>query len=96
MVMTQDEAKQRIEALNRSIATAVLLIQGEAETLDQFFAEATTMASVGPILDPTLFNSSERQAAEALLTPVYEAARNLIRTYDAQVEKVSAALERVR
>ena len=50
------------------------------------------MDSVGPILDPTLWNSSERRVTEALLTPVYRAASDLIETYDGS----KAALEKVK
>lgn len=94
--MTRDEAKDRLNALNSSIATAVLLIRAEAETLERFFEEKRHMESVGPILDPTLFNSSERRATEALLSPVYEAALDLVRVYDAQILRAKAALEQVR
>ena len=93
--MTREEAKARLEALNQTIATAVTLIRSEVPTLDQFFAEAQHMDSVGHILDPTLFNDSERRATAALLTPVYTAARDLVRIYDHQVAEAKSALRKV-
>lgn len=95
-IATREEAQERLHALNAAIATAVVLIKSEAKTLEQFFAEAEHMASVSPILDPTLFNSSERRAAEALLTPIYKAARDLVRAYEEQQAKGLEALQRVR
>lgn len=94
--MTKEEAKQRLHALNAAIATAVAVIKMEKATLDAFFEEQRSMDSVGPILDPTLWNSSERRVTEALLTPVYRAASDLVETYDGTVERSKAALEKVK
>lgn len=82
---TRAEAAEALVGLNLTVAFAVQMLRGHVATIDQFFEEKRSMDSVGPILDPTLFNSSERRAAEALLAPVYRAARDLVATYDEQV-----------
>ena len=96
MAMTKEEARAKLDALNAVISTAVMLIAGERETLDQFIAEQESMNSVGPLLDPTLFNSSERRTVEAIVTPIYSAARELVRAYEAQICKAAAALQKVK
>ncbi|WP_127144091.1 hypothetical protein [Pelagibacterium montanilacus] len=94
-IKTKAEAAERLQALNLAISTAVTLIRSEQETLDQFFAESANMDSVGPILDPTLFNSAERQTTEAIFKPIYASARQLIEVFDRQVADAQAALEKV-
>lgn len=94
--MTREEARRKLDELNACIATSVQLIEANQETLDAFFAESASMASVGPILDPTLFNSSERRATEAILTPIYRVARDLVVAYHGQAEVAQAALAKVR
>jgi hypothetical protein len=94
--MTRDEAQEALHELNGAIGVAVSLIRSQKEILDRFFAESESMASIGPILDPTLFNSSERRAVEALVTPVYRAAQNLLSTYDEQQAKGLDALAKVK
>src|SRR5436190_18354894 len=93
--MTKDDALAKLEALNQAICTAVFVIKSEQETLDRFFVEQSRMESVGPILDPTLFNNSERRATEALLSPISDAARNIIRIYDMQSARAADALQAV-
>lgn len=95
MAVLREETRMRLDELNSTLATCALLIKSHQEVLDQFFDEAEHMASVGPILDPTLFNSSERRATEALLTPIYKAARDFVLTYDEQIAKAKTALGKV-
>jgi hypothetical protein len=91
-IASREEARDRLNELNAAIGLAAELIRANADVLDQFFAEKASMDSVGPILDPTLFNSSERRAIEAVLEPVYEAARDFVRAYDVQIAAARAAL----
>lgn len=93
--MTREEARAKLDELNVAIATAALLIEAEEDTLTRFFEEAESMASVGPILDPTLFNSSERRATEAILTPIYRTARDFLAAYRLQTKAARAALDKV-
>lgn len=90
--MTRDEAREALEALNSSIATAVLLIRSKADILARFLAEDRHMENFGPILDPTLFRDPERAEAAAILKPVYQAASDLVAAYDRQETKLRAAL----
>lgn len=90
--MTREEARAELEALNSSIATAVLLIRCKTEILDRFFVEWERMDSVGHILDPTLFRDPERRETVELLTPVYRAARDLVTVYDRQETALREAL----
>lgn len=92
--MGKEEAKARLHALNAAILTAVELIRAEKETLDAFFEERQRMDSIGVMLDPTLWMNPERRATEAILTPVYRAAGDLVRVYDGTAERGRAVLER--
>lgn len=94
--MTRAGAEEALVRLNAAIATAAMVIDGEKETLDRFFTEQRSFDSVGPILDPTLWNNSERRATEALLTPIYRAAREFVRAYNAQAELARRALDEVK
>lgn len=78
----RDEAKRRLHALNATILMAVEFIRAEKATLDAYFAELAHVDSVMPMIDPTLWMSKERQQTEAVLTPVYRAALDLVETYD--------------
>jgi hypothetical protein len=88
--MTRDEARARLVVLNRAIATAVICIKSEREILDRYFVEARNIDTFGPIINPTLWNNPKRRQTDALLRPVYEAARNLIDAYDRQIRKIDS------
>ena len=94
--ISNEEARQALHAANMAIAAAVQLIRAERDALERFFEEKAKMDSVGPILDPTLFNSSERRAVEALLSPTYRAALDLVATYDRQLDAGRDALTKVK
>jgi hypothetical protein len=94
--MTRQEAIARLDALNRAVATAAVLIEAERETLEQFFVEQERMASAGSVLDPTLFNSSERRAVEATVGPIYRAARDFANAYRHQLGRAADALAKVQ
>ncbi|OWV94239.1 hypothetical protein ATY81_12365 [Rhizobium sp. R72] len=95
MISTRDEARASLDTLNTTIGTAVLLLRQQQDTIEQFMRESRDMDSVGHVLDPTLFNSSERRATEAILKPIYAAAVNLIETYDRQIAQAATALRKV-
>lgn len=78
----RDEAKRRLHALNATILMAVEFIRTEKATLDAYFAELEHVDSVMPMIDPTLWMSRERQRTEAVLTPIYRAALDLVQVYD--------------
>jgi len=54
------------------------------------------MENFGHIVDPTLFRSSERQAVETLMKPLYQAALDFLDAHDRQVAAARKALEKVR
>lgn len=84
--MTRDEAQVRLIALNQAIRTAVLLIGLHRDLLDRFFEEARHFDTLGPILDPTLWNNVERRKTEQILKPVYARAQDLLDAYEAARE----------
>lgn len=94
--MTREEAKAALDAANRAITTAVLLVKVEMETIERFLDEKRLMESIGPILDPTLFRDSEREAVSALMGPIYKSARDFVRFYDAHIAGSATALAAVR
>lgn len=94
--MTKDEAKAALDGALMSIGAAREMIRAVEPTLAQFMVEAQRMESVGPILDPTLFNSSERRATEAMLKPFFEMALAFVQRHDQQMAIVKAALEKVQ
>jgi len=88
-------ARQQLDEANVAISTAIVLLNGVKPTLEQFMAEAQRMDSVGPIIDPTLFNSPERRATEAILKPIYKAALDFIQAHEMAVAVAKGALEKV-
>lgn len=93
--MDKQQAKEALNTLNAAIGAAVVLIEGERETLEQFFEEERLMENVGPILDPSLFKDAERRAVSALLSPIYREALNLVTVYHQQLGRAADALEQV-
>lgn len=94
--MTKDEAKEALDGALMSIGAARELIRSVEPTLTRFMVEAQRMESVDPILNPTLFNSSERRATEAMVKPFFEMAMVFVQRHDQQMAIVKAALEKVR
>lgn len=78
------------------LATCHHLLEGIRPTLEAFMEESRRMDNIGHILDPTLFNSPERRATEALLKPVFKAGLDFLRTYDVQAAVGRDALEKVK
>ncbi|MDK1386329.1 hypothetical protein QN224_13015 [Sinorhizobium sp. 8-89] len=89
------DARAQLEEANAAITTAALLLGTSRETFEQFMRESERMDSVGAILDPTLFMSSERRATEALLKPLYRAALDFLNTHDRAIGEARAALNKV-
>jgi hypothetical protein len=94
--MTKEEAKRALDELNSAIGTAAVVIRMHKETLDRYFAEQSTFDTIAPIFDPTLWNSSERRATEAILTPIYRAALDFITAHDTATARAEDALAKVR
>lgn len=94
--MTKEEAKAALDEALRSIGAAREIIRVVEPTLRRFMEESRRMDSVGPILNPTMFNSSERRATEAMVKPFFAMALTFVDQHQRQMETVKAALEKVR
>lgn len=93
--MTRDEARAALQETAAAIGTAATLIRAQQAVLARYMSEAAHFDSVGPILDPTLFNSSERRAVDAIMRPIFSAGLEFLRAYDASVDASKAALAKV-
>ncbi len=87
--------KQQLMEATAVLATCRQFMESIRPTMEAFMEESRHMESFGPIVDPTLFNSSERRAAEALIKPIFESGLAFLRTYDVQTSAGKAALEKV-
>ena len=94
--MTKEDAKAELNAAAAAVATAVMVLQPHLGLFDRFEAERRRMENFGSVLNPSLFNSSERRAVEALLAPMFLASADLVRNYRAQVKRSAEALAKVR
>ena len=92
--LTKEQAKAALDDALLTIGAARELLRSVEPTMARFLAEAQRMESVGPILHPTLFNSSERRATEAMVKPFFEMALAFAGRHDRQMEAVKAALEK--
>lgn len=90
-----DEAKDSLMAAARAVSTAIAILKMEMPTIDAFLKESRDMDNFGHVVDPTLWMSSERRAADAVVKPLFEAAVAFVKAYDAQVARSSAALKKV-
>lgn len=93
---TVEEAREQLAEACMIISHATDLIRPYAPLFEQFRQETERMESAGPIIDPTLFKSSERRATEAFLKPIFEAAEQFIRTVDVQKARAQVALDQVK
>jgi hypothetical protein len=94
--MKKADAIKELDAALKTIAVTVELLRPYLPLFRQFEREKQLMESVGPILDPTLFNSSERRATEAIVAPAFLAATAFVAEIDAQQAKVKAAFATVK
>lgn len=90
------DEKEKLIAAGQAISTAVMILRMELPTIEAFLKESRLMEGVGPIIDPTLFNKSERRAAEAVVLPLFNAAVDFVRVYDSQIARSKEALAKVR
>ena len=100
MAETAEEAdmptpKQKLEAASNAISTAAMVLKMEMPTFEAFLEECRDMDNFGHIVDPTLYNKSERKAVSALLEPMFKAAVTFVKAYDAQLAEAQAALKKV-
>lgn len=89
-------ARRQLEEATAAISTAAMVLAGVEETLARFMDEKRRMDSIGPILHPTLFNSEERRATEAMLAPLFKAGLDFVQLYKAQLAHAAGALAKVK
>lgn len=78
------------------MSAAVMLLKCELPTMEALLKETRDMDNFGWAVDPTLFRDSERRAASAVVTPLFEAAVEFVHRYNAHVAKAKDALAKVR
>lgn len=91
----RDAVRAQLQEATAAAAVAAQIIRPYLDLFDRFEREALSMESVGPILDPSLFMSSERRAAESIVRPVFKAAATYVRAIDMQARAAEAAFEKV-
>lgn len=87
--------REKLQATSNAISTAAMLIRDELPTIEAFLEECRDMENFGHVVDPTLYNKSERKAVSALLEPMFRNAQSFLRAYDLQLAAAKDALEKV-
>jgi hypothetical protein len=93
---SRKEAKERLARATHAIHAAVMLVKMERPTIEALLEECRVMDSAGPILNPTLFNNSERRAVSSFLEPIFRDALGFLSKYEAQAAVALAALGKVK
>jgi hypothetical protein len=93
--MTVAEARQKLVQLNQDISLAVMVLRPHVELIRRYQQERRDMESIGHIVDPTLYRSSERQATDAVLAPIYSEALRFVEAYDRQCAAAQDVLAKV-
>lgn len=89
------QIRQELMTANIELMQAAMMIEKHRSLIVQFLAESASMASVGPILDPTLWKNPERQRCEAIMKPLFESALRFVDVATATREATLAwAVER--
>jgi len=92
--MTRD-VKAELNAMTAAISTAVLVMRPYLPLMHEYKRERQKMESIGPIVAPSLFMSAERQAVDAVIWPMIDAATRFIAEYETQVERSADALAKL-
>lgn len=93
--MSQGPA-EKLEGAAHAISTAVMVLRMEDKTIKNYLKECRDMENFGHVLDPTLYNKSERRAVSALLEPLFQAAVDFIAAYDTHIIRAQAALDKAK
>lgn len=89
------DAKQQLSGAAQAIGTAILLLKSEQPIMEEFLQECRDMDNFGYVVSPTLANDPERRAVSALMEPLFQAAVDFVRLYDAHTAKTKRALAKV-
>lgn len=90
------EAEANLSEMTMAIGIAVQALKSQEPMLRRYLDEAESMDSFGPIFDPTLFNSSERRATDAIMRPIVKASLDYLRAHEMATAAAKAALEKLR
>lgn len=93
--MTVAEAREELLRLGQDISLAVMVLRPHADLIRRYQKERRDMESIGHIVKPTLYKSSERQATDAVMAPIYAEALRFVETYDRQCAAAQDALAKV-
>jgi hypothetical protein len=94
--MSKESARQELLELGQAINTAVVLLRPHMDLIARYEKERRDMDNFGSIVNPTLFNNSERRAVDAIMAPLYAKARELVETYEIQMATAATALAKVK
>ena len=89
------EPSEKLQSAAQAISTAVIVLKMEQPTFEAMIEECRDMEDFGHIVNPTLYNSSERKAVSALLEPLFKSAIAFIAAYEAHIAQARAALAKV-
>lgn len=89
-------ARQELADAAQAIATAGHILRPHMGLIARYMKERDLMDSVGPIISPSLYKSSERQATDAIMGPIFQAAAAFVKALDDQTQRAREALEKVR
>ncbi|WP_420104113.1 hypothetical protein [Bosea sp. (in: a-proteobacteria)] len=93
--MAVAEAREQLLQLGQAISVAVMVLRPHADLIRRYQQERRDMESFGHIVNPTLYKSSERQATDAVMAPIYSEALRFVETYDRQCAAAQDALAKV-
>ena len=86
--MTREEARQALDAANKAVATASIILRLERATMQQLLAEDRDVDTIMPIVDPTFWMNRERRAVASAIVPIYRAAIAFLDAYEQHTAKL--------
>ncbi len=87
---------EKLEGAAHAVSTAVMVLRMEEKTIKDFLKECRDMENFGHVLDPTLYNKSERRAVSALMEPLFKCALDFIEAYDIHIVRAQTALDKAK
>ena len=90
--MTQEEAKAALHAAMNAVRDAAELLRPHAGLFAAYQRERESMDSMGPIIDPTLWKSTERRETDAIVGPIFDGAQNFLRIVESQRTRAMEAV----
>jgi hypothetical protein len=91
-----DTVRQELAEAAQAISMAGHILRPHLPLIERYRKERDLVDSVGPIINPSLYKSSERQATDAIMAPIFQAAAAFVAILDDQTRRAREALEKVR